>query len=201
MLLSIIAAELWTQLKDKIVEKLAPQPETTPETEKLQKIQEILRGFAARYYTDVPVAEFYDPINAVLGEKTAASDDIDDYLDIRKRGGQIPDFLIDFVSKKLGKRWIYPDLPAAFHLFYHMNLPQTGHFRKVRPWMPAEKDDIAVWDGNLNYGNGMLGIIIEDRDDEVLAYTQNSTKNGPEVHPKSGLLGYFRPIAPTKETE
>jgi len=194
MLFSAIVFDLWDSVKDKILEKLAPEPETSPEAEKLQKIQDILHGFADRYYETVPVAEFYDPINAVLGEKAATDDDIDSYLNIRKRGGQIPDFLIEHVSKKLGTCWVYPNIPAAYHLFYHASLPKTGHYRRVQWWHPAEKDDIAVWDGSHNFGNGMLGIVIEDREEEILVYTQNSVANGPEIRPKAGLIGYLRPI-------
>lgn len=192
MMLKLLIQELWSEVKDQIVEKLSPPPEETEEQKKLQKIQEILQGFAPRYYGFMPVSEMYDPISEVLGERTHTEDSMEAYWEIRKGGNHIPDHIISFVSEKLGKEWVYPQLAAAFHLYYHKNLLDTGHYRRVASWHTAAKDDIAFWDGRRNFGDGAMALVIDDVGHEIKVYTPN----GPEMWPKTGLIGYMRPTDP-----
>jgi hypothetical protein len=192
MMLNLIVQELWTHFKGQLVEKLSPPPEETEEQVKLQKIQEILQGFAPRYYGFINVAEMYDPIHEVLGTRPHTEDDMEEYWAIRKGGNHIPDHIIAHVSEVLGKEWVYPELAAAFHLYYHKNLPETGKYRRVASWHTAAKDDIAFFDGRRNFGDGAMGLVVSDDGHELRIYTPT----GHEAWSKSGLLGYMRPTDP-----
>lgn len=192
MLFAALIKDLWDQCKDQIVEKLSPPPEESEDSKKLQKIQEILQGFAPRYYGYAPVSELYDPISEVLGDRQHTEDDMQEYWAIRKGGNHIPDHIIAHVSEKLGHAWIYPQLAAAFHLYYNTNMLDTGKYRRVASWHTAARDDIGFWDGRRNFGDGAMGLILHDYGHELKVYTPN----GPEMWSKTGLIGYMRPTDP-----